>query len=66
MASQPQPEKRLLRIKPAATYLGICPWRLRRIVASGDLPVIRLDDHAAWLLDVRDLDRWIEGNKETL
>ena len=66
MASQPQPEKRLLRIKPAATYLSVSPWMLRRIVASGDLPVIKLGDHAAWLLDVRDLDRWVEGHKETL
>lgn len=57
------PERRLLRIKQSAVYLGLSTWTLRRLVQQGELRVIQLLGHAPWLLDIRDLDDWIEKNK---
>lgn len=62
---QPNP-KRLLRLKPAAAYLAISPAALRAIVQRGELPVVRLNDHAPWLLDLRDLDSFVDRRKEKL
>lgn len=60
--------KRLLRLKPAAAYLSISPAKLRAIIQNEGLPVIQLAEsgHAPWLLDVRDLDGWVERSKRTL
>lgn len=57
--------RRLLRLKEAADYLHISPWQLRRIAQAGELPIIKPEDHnhAPWLVDVRELDSWIERNK---
>jgi excisionase family DNA binding protein len=57
--------KRLLRLKPAAAYLSISTAYLRRLIQRGELDVIRMDDggHAPWLVDVRDLDEWVERTK---
>ena len=59
------PSKRLLRLKPAAAYLSVSTGYLRRLIQRGELEVIRMDDggHAPWLVDVRDLDLWIERTK---
>lgn len=64
--SQPNAERRLLRLKPAAAYLSLSAGTLRAIIQGGKLPVIRPGENAPWLLDVRDLDAWIERQKETL
>lgn len=60
--------RRLLRLKPASEYLSISTAQLRRLVQSAALPVIRLEEngHAPWLLDIRDLDAWIERTKRSL
>ena len=60
--------RRLLRLKPASEYLSISPAKLRQIVQREGLPVIRLEEsgHAPWLLDVRDLDAWVERTKRSL
>lgn len=60
--------RRLLRLKPASEYLSISPAKLRQIVQREALPVIRLEENgdAPWLLDVRDLDAWIDRTKRTL
>lgn len=57
--------KRLLRLKPAAEYLSVSPGALRAIVQHGGLPIIKLAEngHSPWLLDVRDLDDWVEKTK---
>jgi excisionase family DNA binding protein len=57
---------RLMRVKAAAEYLAISVWTLRAIVQRGDLPVVTPGANAPWLLDVEDLNRWIERNKQTL
>ena len=60
--------RRLLRLKPASEYLSISPAKLRQIVQREGLPVIRLEEngHAPWLLDIRDLDAWVERAKRSL
>jgi len=60
--------RRLLRLRPASEYLSVSPATLRAIVQREGLPVIRLTEngHAPWLLDVRDLDEWIERTKTRL
>jgi excisionase family DNA binding protein len=57
--------RRLLRVAEAADYLSVSRWQLRGIVQRGDLPIIKPSngDHAPWLVDVRDLDAWVERTK---
>ncbi len=68
MTKRDNSARRLLRLRPASEYLSISPAKLREIVQREGLPVIRLAEngHAPWLLDVRDLDQWVERSKRTL
>jgi excisionase family DNA binding protein len=59
------PKRRLLRTKQAAEYLSLSPWKLRRLIAYGQLPVVQAEDGAPFLFDIRDLDGYIERNKRT-
>jgi excisionase family DNA binding protein len=52
---------RLLSTACAARYLGMSVWTLRRMVFAGEIPAIR-GKHLKF--DKRDLDLWIEANKE--
>jgi excisionase family DNA binding protein len=56
-----RPRKRLYTIAEAAEYLGRSPWAVRSMIWSGKLPAVR--DGKRVLVDVYDLDRWIENNK---
>jgi excisionase family DNA binding protein len=58
------PSRRLLKVKQAATYMSISPWTVRKLVQSQQLRIVKLDDRGPWLLDVRDLDQFIETRKE--
>jgi hypothetical protein len=60
--------RRLLRLKPASDYLSLSPGTLRALCQRGEIPVIRLTEngHAPWLLDIRDLDAWVERTKRSL
>jgi excisionase family DNA binding protein len=56
---------RLLDIANAAKYLSVSVRTIRRMIADGELPFIQR--HAArspYLLDTKDLDRWIESSKQ--
>jgi excisionase family DNA binding protein len=57
--------QRLLRTKEAARYLSISPWKLRNLVATGRLPVVQDAEGAPFLLDVQDLDAYVDQNKRT-
>ena len=57
--------KRLLRVREAAEYLSLSPWKLRRLIQDGRLPIVQASEGGAWRVDVRDLDSFIEGNKRT-
>jgi excisionase family DNA binding protein len=57
--------KRLLRLKDAAVYLGLSPWKLRRLVWAGRLPVVQDCEGSPFLFDCRDLDSFVEDNKRS-
>ena len=58
--------RRLLRLRDAAKYLSLSPWKLRHIVQSGQLAIVKYRENAPWLLDVRDLDGWVERHKQII
>ena len=55
--------RRLLRVKTAAVYLSLSPWKLRALIQDGKMPVVQDTDGSPFLLDVRDLDAYIDQNK---
>jgi len=57
--------RRLFRLKAAAEYLSMSPWKLRRLIQDGNLAVVQDTDGSPFLLDVRDLDAYVERNKHT-
>jgi excisionase family DNA binding protein len=60
------PARRLLRLKPASEYLSISPGKLRALIQAQQIPIVKYGGKAPWLIDVRDLDRWIEQNKTSI
>lgn len=52
---------RLLRAKEVAHILGVTPWRVRELVASGDLPSVRLGAHGWHRFRLEDVERLISG-----
>lgn len=54
--------KRLFTIPEAAIYLARTVNALREMIWAGKLPIVR--DGKRILLDVRDMDTWIEQSKE--
>lgn len=53
--------KRLYSVEEAGIYLGRTAWAVREMIYAGKLPCIK--DGRRVLLDVRDLDTWIDRNK---
>ena len=53
---------RLLTVEQAASYLGRTKASVQHMVSSGRLPVVKADRRV--FLDVRDLDFWINQNKQ--
>ncbi len=54
---------RLLDLRRAARYLGLSYWTLRGMLHRGELPFIHAGRKI--LIDVRDLNEWIEARKES-
>jgi excisionase family DNA binding protein len=52
---------RLLRAKEVARMLGVTPWRVRELVANGDLPSVRLGAHGWHRFRLEDVERLIAG-----
>jgi hypothetical protein len=65
-------DARLLDLHGAAAYLGISYWTMRDLVNGGQVPSVRIPSARArdgrtirrTLIDRRDLDAFIERNKE--
>jgi len=53
--------KRLYTIKEAALYLGRSECAVREMIWAGKLPYVK--DGKSILLDIYDMDEWIEKNK---
>jgi excisionase family DNA binding protein len=56
-----QLSKRLYNIKEAAVYLGRTEWAVRGMIFAGKLSCVK--DGRRVLLDIRDMDAWIERSK---
>ncbi len=52
---------RLLTVEQAASYIGRTTHAVRKLVAAGAFPAVKADGRV--MLDIRDLDRWIDRNK---
>src|SRR5262249_28708558 len=44
------PKRRLLRTKQAAKHPSLSPWKLRQLIAYGQLPVVQAEEGAPFLL----------------
>lgn len=56
-----QVKARLMTIEQAAVYLGRTATAVRCLITKDAFPSVKADGRV--MLDVRDLDRWIEQNK---
>ncbi len=54
---------RLLSYEAATRYLSLSYWTVRHMVVEGYIPHIKSGKRV--LIDVQDLDDWIEKHKET-
>jgi hypothetical protein len=63
MATAPTLTRRLLGTKQVAAYLSMGEWKLRRLIQSAIFPIVQDHEGGPFLLDVPDLDAYIEGNK---
>ena len=57
---------RLLRVKEAAKYLRKSPAEVRRLIQAGELAIVKplnAGSGAPWMLDIRDLDEWVQRSK---
>jgi len=59
--SHPSP-KRLLSLKHAAGYMDCGVYKVREMIWSGQIPIVR--DGREIFLEVRDLDRYIDSKKQ--
>lgn len=56
---------RLLRAKEVARRLDVSPARVRELVASGELPSVRLGAHGWHRFREEDVERLIAGDERT-
>ena len=56
-------QQRLIRTRQAAEYLGMSEWKLRRLIQDGLLPHLHDGEGSPFLLDIRDLDAYVEKHK---
>lgn len=54
-------DKRLYSVAEASRYLGRSVWGIREMIYAGKIPYIK--DGRRVLLDIRDMDTYIEDNK---
>jgi predicted DNA-binding transcriptional regulator AlpA len=59
-------KQRLLSLKNAAIYLDRSEDSLRELIYSGAFPIIQLGERSKMWVDVGDLDRWIDSQKQVL
>lgn len=55
----------LLDIDEVARLLGVSKITIRRRVAEGELPVIRLKKGGPYRFDLRDVEKFVEQHKST-
>jgi excisionase family DNA binding protein len=63
-ASKKEITSRMLTVPQAATYLSLPVSQVRKLIWAGDVSVIRRGK--GYILDIYDLDAWIEDTKQPL
>jgi excisionase family DNA binding protein len=53
--------RRLLTVEETAVYLSLSERQIQNMISARSLPVVRQGRRV--MVDIRDLDRWIEDNK---
>lgn len=53
--------RRLMKVKEAATYLALSAREIYVMIAAGELPPVKRGRMT--MIDIQDLDRWIARNK---
>jgi excisionase family DNA binding protein len=53
----------IVRLKGASDYISTSVWKIRNLIQRGELPIVQYGQSAPWLIDIADLDRWIEAHK---
>ena len=62
--STQQVQPRLLDIGQCAEYLSMSGKIIRRLILESQLPFIqRVRGRSRYLIDIKDLDKWIEASK---
>lgn len=61
---KPPSAVRLKTIREAAEYLALSPRTVREMVDNGVLRKVQSADVRRVLVDIKDLDKWIEKNKD--
>lgn len=56
-------QKRLFSIKEASVYLGVSEYSVRELIWKGNIGQVKIGRRV--LIDVQDIDRFIETSKET-
>jgi len=59
------PKKRMYSIKEAAIYLGLSEYTVRTLIWSGALPFMKIEGGRKQLLDISDLDAYINQHKSS-
>jgi hypothetical protein len=55
---------RLLDIQDSSRYLSMSDKGVRELIVEGQLPYVqKIPGRSPYLIDIRDLDRWIEKSK---
>ncbi len=55
---------RLFDVDDSARYLAMSDKGVRELIVQGELPYIqKVPGRSPYLIDIKDLDRWIDGNK---
>ena len=55
---------RLLDIEDAGRYLSMSDKAIRELIYQGELAYVqKIAGRSPYLIDIRDLDKWIERNK---
>ena len=57
---------RLLTLKKAADMLGLTLWAMRERVWQGAIPVVQFPGGRKQYIDVRDIENFIEKNKQVI
>jgi excisionase family DNA binding protein len=55
-------QKRLYSLREASSYLGVSYWSVRDLIHAGSLHYVKIGRRV--LIDLKDLERFVESQKE--